>query len=181
MPGAAWQYAERSKQVGTVQLSEKQLDIIIDMALDEDTGHGDITSEALIPPDLAGKATLLVKDRGILAGMQIARRVFHHVDPSLDVEILIEDGTAVEPKDIAGNITGSVVANSLLVLGATALIYPITANFFLFLTSAIFMFIMCFLFATFIAGKRLTWQEGVVMILLYVMFLVVELNLKGFF
>lgn len=85
------------------------------------------------------------------------------------------------PEFVIGNITGSVVANSLLVLGATALIYPITANFFLFLTSAIFMFIMCFLFATFIAGKRLTWQEGVVMVLLYVMFLVVELNLKGFF
>jgi nicotinate-nucleotide pyrophosphorylase (carboxylating) len=110
LPGAAWQYAERSKQVGTVQLSEKQLDVIIDMALDEDTGHGDITSEALIPPDVTGKATLLVKDRGILAGMQIARRVFHHVDPSLEVEILIEDGTAVEPKDIAGNITGSVIS-----------------------------------------------------------------------
>ena len=76
---------------------------------------------------------------------------------------------------------GSVVANSLLVLGITAIIKPITANMFLLVSSAVFMIVVCFLFATFIAGKRLTWQEGVGMILLYILFLIVELNLKGFF
>lgn len=85
------------------------------------------------------------------------------------------------PDLVIGDVVGSVVANSLLVLGVTALIYPITANLFLFLTSAMFMFFVCIQFATFVAGKRLTYQEGVVMIMLYVMFLIVELNLKGFF
>lgn len=85
------------------------------------------------------------------------------------------------PEFVIGNVVGSVVANSLLVLGVTAIIYPITANLFLLVTSAMFMIVVCFLFATFIAGKRLTWQEGVVLIMLYVLFLIVELNLKGFF
>jgi cation:H+ antiporter len=85
------------------------------------------------------------------------------------------------PEFVIGNVVGSVVANSLLVLGITAIIYPITANLFLLVTSAMFMIVVCFLFATFIAGKRLTWQEGVVLIMLYVLFLIVELNLKGFF
>jgi len=86
------------------------------------------------------------------------------------------------PEFAAGDIVGSVITNSLLVLGTTAVIYPITANIFLFLTSAAYMLLVCFLFVTFIeSGKRLIWQEGVAMILLYVFFLVVELSLKGFF
>ncbi len=82
---------------------------------------------------------------------------------------------------VIGNIAGSVVANSLLILGVTALIHPITANMFLFITSAMFMLVVCIQFATFVAGKRLTYQEGVVMIMFYILFLIVELNLRGFF
>lgn len=79
-----------------------------------------------------------------------------------------------------GNIVGSVVSNSTLVLGVTALIYPIEANFLYFLSASVFMLMAAFLFAAFIdAGKRLYWKEGVALILLYVFFLVVELNLKG--
>ncbi len=89
-------------------LSEKQLDAIIDIALGEDTGHGDITSEALIPPDLSGKASLLVKEKGILAGIGAAGRVFQRVDPSLEIDVLIKDGTSIKPGDIAATITGSV-------------------------------------------------------------------------
>ncbi len=67
-------------------LSEEQSNSIIDLALTEDTGHGDVTSEALIPPALHGKASILVKARGILAGSEVAKGVFLRVDPSTRVE-----------------------------------------------------------------------------------------------
>lgn len=89
-------------------LSEEQLDIIIANALDEDAGHGDITSEILIPPDLQGKAYILVKKEGVLAGIGVVTRVLHHVDPSLKVDILINDGTRIKPGDVVGYISGSV-------------------------------------------------------------------------
>jgi len=91
-------------------LSEEQLDSIIDFALDEDTGHGDITSQALIPPDLSGKASILVKEKGILAGVDVAGRVFQRVDPSLEIDVLIKDGTAVKPGDIVVTVTGRVTS-----------------------------------------------------------------------
>ena len=91
-----------------VQLPEKEVDAVIDVALNEDTGHGDVTSEALIPPALAGKAEVLVKEKGVLAGIEIAARVFHRVDPLLKIDILIKDGTAIKPGDIAATIVGSV-------------------------------------------------------------------------
>jgi len=93
-------------------LTEKELDAIIDIALDEDTSHGDVTSEALIPPELSGKASLLVKEKGVLAGIEVTGRVFQRVDPSLAVETLIKDGTKIQPGDIAATIVGS-VANIL--------------------------------------------------------------------
>ena len=96
--------------MSTVQLSEKQIDTIIDIALREDTGHGDITSETLIPQDLSGRAELTVKEKGVLAGIEITRRVFHRIDGSLVIDILIEDGTAVEAGDIIGTVTGSVIS-----------------------------------------------------------------------
>jgi nicotinate-nucleotide pyrophosphorylase (carboxylating) len=96
--------------VSTSQLTEKQIDAIIDIALAEDTGHGDVTSEALLPPDLTGKASLLVKEKGVLAGIEVAGRVFQRIDPSLEIEILIKDGTAIRPGDIAGRVVGSVIS-----------------------------------------------------------------------
>src|SRR4030042_323662 len=101
------------------QLAEKDIDAIIDIALDEDTGKGDVTSEALIPPELAGKASLLVKEKGVLAGIEVAARVFQRIDPLLKVDILITDGTAINPGDIAAAIIGSVV--SILKAERTAL------------------------------------------------------------
>jgi nicotinate-nucleotide pyrophosphorylase (carboxylating) len=91
-------------------LMDKHIDIIIDAALEEDTGQGDITSQALLPTDLTGKASITVKEDGILAGINVARRVFHKIDPSLDIEILIADGTTVKPGDIAAVISGSVIS-----------------------------------------------------------------------
>jgi len=78
-----------------------------------------------------------------------------------------------------GDIIGAVVVNSTLVLGVTALIYPITANFLFFLSSAVFMIIITFLFATFVeSGKRLYWKEGVSLIMLYMFFIMIEFYVK---
>jgi nicotinate-nucleotide pyrophosphorylase (carboxylating) len=90
--------------------TDKHIDIVINAALEEDTGQGDITSQALLPTDLVGKAFITVKQEGILAGIDVARRVFYKIDSSLDIEILIEDGAAVKPGDIAGVISGSVIS-----------------------------------------------------------------------
>jgi len=94
--------------VGALQLPKNQLDRVIDNALAEDLGSGDVTTSALIPPDLAGEASLLVKENGVLAGMEIAAEVFQRVEPSLRVEVLLQDGTQVKPGDVAGRISGSV-------------------------------------------------------------------------
>ena len=93
-----------------LQLSEEQFNNIIDLALTEDISHGDVTSEALIPPELHGKASMLVKAKGILAGSEVAKRVFLRVDPLLKVEVLIQDGTKVKPGDIIATISGRVIS-----------------------------------------------------------------------
>ena len=102
-----------------VPSSEEQIDNIIDLALAEDLGHGDITSDTLIPPDLQGKASIIIKERGILAGVEAAKKVFLRVDPSLKVEILIKDGTKVRPRDTIAAISGKVI--SILKAERTAL------------------------------------------------------------
>ncbi|MCK4521754.1 MAG: sodium:calcium antiporter [Nanoarchaeota archaeon] len=82
--------------------------------------------------------------------------------------------------DIAiGNIIGSVVINSTLVLGVTSMIYPITADLLLFFTSMGFMIITAFLFTTFIeSGNKLYWKEGVAMIIIYVFFIMMEMYIS---
>ena len=92
------------------QLPEEPIDNIIDLALAEDLSHGDITSEVLIPPGLQGKAFLLIKAEGILAGIDAARKLFLKVDPSLKVEMLIEDGTEVQHGDIVATVSGRVAS-----------------------------------------------------------------------
>jgi len=80
-----------------------------------------------------------------------------------------------------GNIVGTVVANSALILGIVALINPIQANFLIFITSSFFMIVMAFLFLVFIdSNDEITWKEGMALIMFYVLFLIIELNLKGF-
>ena len=93
-----------------LQPSEEQVDHIIDLALAEDISHGDVTSEALIPSELHGKASILVKAEGVLAGGEVAKKVFLKVDPSLKVEVLIKDGTKVKSGDIAVTIVGMVIS-----------------------------------------------------------------------
>ncbi len=80
-----------------------------------------------------------------------------------------------------GDLVGAVVVNSTVVLAVTALIQPIANSFFIFMTSAAFMIAITFLFATFMAsGNKLTWREGISLILFYVVFVIVELQLKQF-
>ncbi|SDG54422.1 carboxylating nicotinate-nucleotide diphosphorylase [Psychroflexus sediminis] len=92
-------------------ISEKQLEeeiqILIENAIREDVGAGDHSSLACIPKDANGKAKLLVKDEGILAGVVLAKRVFNYVDSSLDVELLMKDGDPMTYGDIAFYVSGS--------------------------------------------------------------------------
>jgi len=93
----------------TLRLSDEAVGNIIDLALAEDISHGDITSEVLIPPTLTGKALVLAKEAGILAGGEVASRVFQRVDPSLNVAVFITDGAAIKPGDIIATISGRVL------------------------------------------------------------------------
>jgi len=78
-----------------------------------------------------------------------------------------------------GDLLGSVVANSTLVLGVTAIIHPISANFLLFITSATFMVVFSFLFMTFVESeKKITVHEGIALIMVYILFVVVMFNMQ---
>lgn len=92
-------------------ISEKQfqheLDIIIANAVREDVGNGDHSSLACIPENATGRAKLLVKDEGIIAGIDFAKQVFEYVDPELKVDVMIEDGTPVKYGDEAFYVAGS--------------------------------------------------------------------------
>lgn len=92
------------------RLFEEQVANIINLALDEDLGHGDVTTEALIPHDLKGKASVLIKEPGVLAGIEIAGQVFRRVDSSLEIETLIKDGTRVQPGDVVATVSGGVAS-----------------------------------------------------------------------
>ena len=86
---------------------QKELSLIIANAIREDVGDGDHSSLACIPTTATGKAKLLVKDEGVLAGVAFAQQVFQYVDPALKVEVLIPDGTLVKHGDIAFYVEGS--------------------------------------------------------------------------
>ena len=88
-------------------LSVEELnDRLIELAFSEDIGDGDHTTLCCIPADAMGESRLLIKEEGILAGVEIARKVFHHFDPELQVEVYIEDGSHVKPGDIALSVKG---------------------------------------------------------------------------
>lgn len=83
------------------------IDEIIAAALSEDIGDGDHTSDACIPAGAQGKAKLLVKENGTVAGVELAQRIFHHHDPGLKVSILISDGSEVRVGDVVLTVEGS--------------------------------------------------------------------------
>lgn len=90
-----------------MDLNKDILSNFIRQALVEDVGSGDHTSLSTIPAGRQGKAMLLIKDRGVLAGVSVAQEIFHTVDPSLDIRVLLPDGSEVKPGDIAFYVSGS--------------------------------------------------------------------------
>jgi len=80
---------------------------IIQNGIREDIGPGDYSSLACIPATAMGKAKLLVKDEGIIAGVEFAKMIFNHVDPTMQVETFIEDGTPVKYGDVVFHVSGS--------------------------------------------------------------------------
>jgi nicotinate-nucleotide pyrophosphorylase (carboxylating) len=106
-----------------------ELELLIANAIREDVGHGDYSSLACIPESAKGKAKLLVKQDGIIAGVAFAKMIFHYVDTSLEVETFIEDGQRVKYGDVVFHVSGSsqsilkaerVVLNSMQRMSAIA-------------------------------------------------------------
>jgi nicotinate-nucleotide pyrophosphorylase (carboxylating) len=94
-------------------LTPERIDSFIDAALFEDVGDGDHTSLASIPQGKIGKAQLILKDAGILAGIALAKRIFERVDNRLEIDIRMKDGDVFEFGQIALTVSGSV--HSILV------------------------------------------------------------------
>lgn len=87
---------------------EELEDKLIDLAFAEDIGDGDHTTLCCIPEDAMGKSHLLIKEDGILAGVEVAKKVFDRFDNTMKVEVLIGDGAEVKKGDIAMVVTGEV-------------------------------------------------------------------------
>jgi nicotinate-nucleotide pyrophosphorylase (carboxylating) len=108
---------------------DKELELIITNAIREDIGTGDYSSLACIPSHAKGKAKLLVKENGIIAGVAFAKMIFNYVDPTLAIETFIKDGEQVKKGDIVFHVSGSsqsilkserVVLNSMQRMSAIA-------------------------------------------------------------
>ncbi|MDE5901418.1 MAG: carboxylating nicotinate-nucleotide diphosphorylase [Muribaculaceae bacterium] len=87
---------------------DELIDDLLTLAFAEDVGDGDHTTLSTIPAEERGKQRLIVKEEGILAGVEVARRVFAKFDPDLKMEVFINDGTHVRPGDIAFTVEGRV-------------------------------------------------------------------------
>src|SRR5574344_118634 len=83
-------------------------DKLIDLAFAEDIGDGDHTTLCCIPEDVMGKAQLIIKEKGVLAGVEVAKDVFRRFDPTMQVDVRIHDGAKVKKGDIAMIVTGKV-------------------------------------------------------------------------
>ena len=86
---------------------ENELELIIQNGIREDVGDGDYSSLASIPASAKGKAKLLVKENGIIAGVAFAKMIFEKVDTALKIELFIEDGSPVKQGDVVFQVSGS--------------------------------------------------------------------------
>lgn len=102
-----------------MKTKDQLIDDLLELAFAEDLGDGDHTTLSTIPAEAQGRSKLLIKETGILAGVEIAKKVLHKVDPSIKVEVYIEDGCEVKPGDVAFVAKGPV--RSLLVAERTML------------------------------------------------------------
>lgn len=87
---------------------DELIDQLIELAFAEDIGDGDHTTLSCIPADAMGKSKLLIKETGVLAGIEVAKKIFYHFDPEMKVEVMIEDGTEVKPGDVAMVVEGRI-------------------------------------------------------------------------
>lgn len=95
------------------------IDSIIDNALREDIGDGDHSSLSCVPKDAIGQAKLLVKEEGVIAGIELAERIFKRYDDSIEMEVFLKDGDRVKPGDLAFIVRGpsiSILSTERLVL-----------------------------------------------------------------
>lgn len=87
---------------------EELIDELLELSFAEDIGDGDHTTLCCIPADAIGKQRLIIKEDGVIAGVEIAKMVFHKFDPELKVDVFINDGAQVKKGDIAFEVTGKV-------------------------------------------------------------------------
>lgn len=102
-----------------MKTNEELIDELLDLSFAEDVGDGDHTTLSTIPADAMGRSRLIIKQKGILSGVETARKVLSKVDPSIRMEVLIKDGTEVDKGDIAFIAEGPV--RSLLIAERTML------------------------------------------------------------
>ena len=94
---------------GIIMLNNEELiDKLLDLAFAEDIGDGDCTTLCCIPEDAVGRSKVLIKEEGILAGVDIAKRIFKKFDKELLIDVKIEDGTQVKPGDVAMVVSGKI-------------------------------------------------------------------------
>lgn len=98
---------------------EALIEQLLDLAFAEDIGDGDHTTLSTIPADAMGRSRLIIKEEGILAGVEVAEKVLHRVDPNITMDVMIKDGESVKPGDVAFVASGPV--RSLLVAERTML------------------------------------------------------------
>ena len=102
-----------------MKTKDQLIDALLDLAFAEDIGDGDHTTLSTIPADAMGRSRLLIKEKGILAGVEIAQKVLHKIDPSIKIQVFIKDGAEVNSGDVAFTAEGPV--KSLLVAERTML------------------------------------------------------------
>lgn len=93
-----------------MKLLNDQLDDLIKYWFAEDIGDGDHTSLSCIPATAMGKSRLIIKDTGVLAGVEVAKRIFYAFDPDLKITVFINDGAEVKPGDVAFEVEGKVLS-----------------------------------------------------------------------
>ena len=98
------------KQYNFLKYHKQQLDLFISQALSEDIGDADHSTLATIAPEAQGSAQLLVKDAGVLAGLDLAKMIFHQLDKDVIVKPYVKDGDWVTPGTVASVVEGSVHA-----------------------------------------------------------------------
>lgn len=102
-----------------MKTKDQLIDELLNLAFAEDLGDGDHTTLSTIPADAKGRSRLIIKEEGVISGVEVARKVLEKVDPTIKMEILIHDGSNVKPGDIAFTAEGTV--RSLLIAERTML------------------------------------------------------------